>query len=142
MKTKQGTLSRQAIARLASSTLGKSKKVDDLTIEELNQQVALCQGWKPVTNTQTSYIVWSCDIEYGVEEYWRSYTPCTDAQQAFEIIEREKIYTIYRDYFSGEFQWDANGFKYATDCVSFGETALIAAMRCFVKSIKGEEVEL
>lgn len=97
----------------------KTKKVDDLSIEELNEQVALCQGW-----------VKSLD-----------YDPCHNAQQAYEIIEREKISVKHRNFpkIKKENDWQADiaGSYFAT-----GETALIAAMRCFVKSIKGEEVQL
>ena len=73
--------------------------------------------------------------------YLHSYSPSTHWAQGGPIIERE-IDQIDRvnDYPN----WEAN--RFATDeyenCVGHGPTPLIAAMRCYVASKLGEEVEV
>lgn len=53
------------------------------------------------------------------------------------IIEREKISTIYgKD--CGKWQWRAIANESST--VQYGETSLIAAMRCYVASVYGDTV--
>jgi hypothetical protein len=65
-----------------------------------------------------------------------SYTPSTDWTQGGPIIEREKIALSYD---TGRFGWVAS--FYDGDDV-FGGTPLIAAMRCYVASQMGGEIEL
>ena len=69
--------------------------------------------------------------------YYKSeYSPSTDWAQGGPIIEREKIALSYD---TGRFGWVAS--FYDGDDV-FGGTPLIAAMRCFVASKLGDEVEV
>lgn len=68
------------------------------------------------------------------------YSPSTDWSQGGPIIEREKIETKY---IGNTFGWRAF-LKFNTDpmlCYS-GLTPLIAAMRCYVASKLGEEIEI
>ena len=65
-----------------------------------------------------------------------SYTPSTDWAQGGPIIEREKIALSYD---TERFGWVAS--FYAGDDV-FGGTPLIAAMRCYVASKLGDEIEV
>lgn len=61
----------------------------------------------------------------------------TDREQGGQIIEREKIGTVYR---AGEY-WLAYTFDGA-EFEGIGPTPLIAAMRCYVASKLGDEVEI
>ena len=112
-----------------------AKRVDDLTTDEINEQVALCQGWyrnSPIT------MFWR-DKNGKPLFHKLDYEPCNNAQQAFEIIEREKINLSYKMLLDGGWKWvascDISGL--ASD-----DSLLISAMRCYVKSVKGEEVEV
>lgn len=68
-----------------------------------------------------------------------AYTPSTNWAQGGPIIERE-IAKIER--FSDAL-WEATAFtKNAQDFVQSGPTPLIAAMRCYVASVLGNEVEI
>jgi len=112
-----------------------AKKVDDLTIEELNDQVALCQGWQQGTSVTTG------DIWYDKQGRWHDYyRPCKNAQQAFDIIEREKISCYYDE----ELEYWQSYNDYSTDnpVISGDNNPLVSVMRCYVKSVKGETVEL
>lgn len=68
------------------------------------------------------------------ECFW---TPSTNWSQGGPIIEREKIATVYR---AGEY-WLAYTFDGA-EFEGIGPTPLIAAMRCYVASKLGDEVEI
>ena len=75
------------------------------------------------------------DLDIGfIKEY--AYTPSTNWAQGGPIIEREKIALSYD---TGRFGWVAS--FYAGDDV-FGGTPLIAAMRCYVASKLGDEIEV
>ena len=72
------------------------------------------------------------------------YRPSTDWAQAGPIIEREKMWLSHspEDY-EYEPEWTAQAYPYDDDCVSgFGETALIAAMRCYVASKLGDDIDI
>ena len=65
-----------------------------------------------------------------------TYTPSTDPAQAYPIIFGEQINTnIHVD-------WVATIIRPGTCFKQFGPTPLIAAMRCYVVSELGEEVEV
>lgn len=66
---------------------------------------------------------------------WEYFVPSTDWSQGGPIIEREKIHT----FFAGG-TWIAE--HYTSDGCFIGPTPLIAAMRCFVASKLGDEVEI
>lgn len=77
--------------------------------------------------------------------YLNEYEPSTDWAQGGPIIEREKIGLLPRaPYLLGE-EWEAFGrptAKGALYTYVVGSTPLIAAMRCYVASKLGEEVEV
>jgi hypothetical protein len=57
------------------------------------------------------------------------------------IIEQEQIVLInptFKDYFCTEYPWLA----WKNDVYGYGDTPLIAAMRCYVASVLGDEVEV
>ena len=77
----------------------------------------------------------------GYEADWE---PSADWSQAGPIIEREKITLDYDFDGQGLSLWTAR--KYAFDgtllWAEFGDSPLIAAMRCFVQSRLGDKVEI
>ncbi len=112
-------------------------KTSELQGPALDWAVAKCEGFL-------------CDYEYngGLSPY------STDWAQGGPIIERERIELEYWHHsFDGQ-QWRArksDGCRYSdidgefiedSDTPRFGPTPLIAAMRCYVASKLGDEVEI
>ena len=108
-------------------------KTSELTGAALDWAVAKCEGFDPETlNTKTG-VVYS--LRYGV------YRPSTDWAQGGPIIEREGI-DICTSTRGG---WIATLLVNCEDnevVRGEGETALIAAMRCYVASKLGDDIEL
>lgn len=77
-----------------------------------------------------------------------SYTPSTDWAQGGPIIEREKLDVIHfgdddgvrsgREWSS----WTPEPIRVRAEAFGHGPTPLIAAMRCYVLSMLGEEVDV
>jgi len=68
----------------------------------------------------------------------------TDWAAGGSIIEREEI-SISREFSSGRIEWAAwtpAPFRDDAEAFGYGETALVAAMRCYVASKLGDEVEI
>ena len=95
-------------------------------------------------------------LQPGYEE-WRlirwveqEFAPTADWAQGGPIIEREGIEINVRNWspspicrLPGKYEWSARlCFVRQTECKHFGPTPLIAAMRCFVASRLGEEVDI
>lgn len=98
-------------------------KTMELTGVALDWAVARCEGVK--IRILERQIVWPEDYE-----------PSTDWALGGPIIEREKIELFMRDE-----QW----FAYSSNSTPedfHGDTPLIAAMRCYVASKLGHEVEI
>jgi hypothetical protein len=71
---------------------------------------------------------------------WIAYS--TDWAQGGPIIEREWLdITPWPNESDEELQWQCKQHD-SIDCVAFGPTPLIAAMRCYVASKLGDEVEI
>jgi hypothetical protein len=113
-------------------------RTSDLTGPALDWAVAKCEGFDPFTDG----ISW---IIERIGQYQQ--LPCysTDWSQGGPIIERERIQTTPR----GETTdlWEAIVFDNifmddGSDCFQTGPTPLIAAMRCFVASRLGDEVDI
>jgi len=99
-------------------------KVDQLTEPALDWAVQQCEGQRT-------------DIDFAW--WWEDYSPSTNWAQGGAIIEREGISLSRR----GEHSWSVwgavlNDFEFDEE----GETPLIAAMRGYVASKLGDEVEL
>lgn len=107
-------------------------KTNELTGPALDWAVAKCEG-----NLITF------DPEHHTDSgSWEKYS--TDWAQGGPIIEREEI-SIQCCYLDGEFDcWMADSKKLNDDdgMEQYGPTPLIAAMRCFVASKLGEEVDI
>lgn len=67
------------------------------------------------------------------------FTPSTDWSQGGPIIERERI-SVISDFHEIEEGWLAE--SYQDNIQQFGPTPLIAAMRCYVMSRLGDEIEI
>ena len=94
-------------------------KTSDLTGAALDWAVTKCEGFDhKVTSNEWGLWGWA-----------------TDWAQGGPIIERERL-DVYG--FDGE-RWCANDNLRATQ---YGDTPLIAAMRCYVASKLGDEVEI
>jgi len=100
-------------------------KVSELQGASLDWAVAKCEGLD----------YWHPEIGPSQPEY------STDWAQGGPIIEREEI-SLEREQYS--FEWCAYRPEYPEDraFVDYGPTPLIAAMRCYVASKLGEEVEV
>jgi len=97
-------------------------KTSELTGAALDWAVAKCDG---VINGD------DLDIGFILE---RGYTPSTDWAQGGAIIEREMIDLKCLPTKQGGFIW-------RTACAD-GQTPLIAAMRCYVASKLGDDIEI
>lgn len=64
------------------------------------------------------------------------WSPSTDGSQAIPIMEREDINT------NREGEWKATIIRSGHSYRQFGPTLLVAAMRCYVASKLGDEVEI
>ena len=113
-------------------------KTSELTGAALDWAVAECEGLEPEINTGTLVIgtrfeANTADKYFGCG-FDETYNPSTNWSQGGPIIEREWIST----FINGDDKWVASdGIKAAV-----ADTPLIAAMRCYVSSKLGDEVEL
>ena len=104
-------------------------KTNELTGAALDWAVAKCEGLLAFGYRKTDRFI----IELSDGEF-EEFCPSTDWAQGGPIIEREKI-TI--------FQTGKDWMGYIRhDTESFAPTPLIAAMRCYVASKLGDEVEI
>lgn len=103
----------------------------------LDWAVAKCEGF---TSTQDETETWLEHAD-GRCGYSGQYNFSTDWRQGGPIIEREKITVAYN--FDAE-RWEADTLTEEGDGFhnSYGPTPLIAAMRCFVASKLGDEVDV
>jgi Protein of unknown function (DUF2591) len=114
-------------------------KTSEANGEVLNYLVAKCEGMLEVIHDTTSEELWYYDREAGSDKH---FWPTTDWSQAGPIIERERI--GFR--FSGDFgfcAWKSYGIgSHQNEHSQYGPTPLVAAMRCYVASKLGDEVEI
>ena len=125
-------------------------KTSELTGAALDWAVAKCEGATEVW--QIANGEWIIEFK-GVKDWFDQYEYSTDWRVGGPIIEREKITVapFYDRWVAassvGELVRDSDG-----DCMTiamwqsephfYGPTPLIAAMRCFVASKLGDEVEI
>jgi Protein of unknown function (DUF2591) len=74
------------------------------------------------------------------EQGW--FAPTTDPAQAWPIIEREKIWIKFPFMTEGCVEAIHGAFGFPNIVNAFGPTSLMAAMRCYVVSKVGDEVEV
>lgn len=115
-------------------------KVSEATGPVLDWMVARCEGaLAPVGNLhfvgRQLFIGVGGDL--GPLGKWVLYSPSTDWSQGGPIIEREHMQITHGEGTGwGAYIWKGENFA------DWGPTLLIAAMRCFVTSKLGEEVEV
>ena len=95
-------------------------KTSELTGAALDWAVQQCEG----ARKDIDFVWWTDD----------HYTPSTDWAQGGPIIEREEI-VIFLEYPK---EWGATDGNYSKG----GDTPLIAAMRCYVASKLGDDIDL
>ena len=100
-------------------------KTAELSGAALDWAVAKCEGYKPE--------YWDDDRLCFTDDWGADFEPSCDWSQGGAIIEREGIAI----YLYGDNKWNAMAEK---ECQ--GETPLVAAMRCYVASKLGDEVEV
>jgi hypothetical protein len=74
--------------------------------------------------------------------YFESWSPSTDWAQSGAIIERERISISPRDGYWEALYHDNLFLDEGSEYFQLGETPLVAAMRCYVASKLGDEVQL
>lgn len=105
-------------------------KTQDLTGQAFNWAVATCEGKE---NAWVMYCLKGGALQYS-----------TDWALSGPIIEREEI-SIAREFAEGCIEWAAwtpAPIRDDAEAFGYGPTPLIAAMRCFVASVLGDEVEV
>ena len=101
-------------------------ETNELTGAALDWVVAKCEGTLHDDGTVSDY-----------------FQPSVDWEQGGAIIEREEI-SISREFASGKVEWAAwtpAPFRDDAEAFGYGTTPLEAAMRCYVASKLGDEVE-
>lgn len=113
-------------------------KTAELTGAALNWAVAMCEGWQWTTaRDNTGSYPWLIKVGKDIDP--KNYRPSTNWMQGGPIIEREGITILSVD----DYEWCAAiGELYYEDNNPRSTTPLIAAMRCYVASKMGDEVEI
>lgn len=118
-------------------------KVSEATNMQLNWLVATAEGYEVAVASSGSVVI----LRNNVTDY---FDPATNAGWSWPIIDREGISVgdpaHFDDYGSSETHFAVKGFPgdYADEVcpIGRGPTSLIAAMRCYVASKLGNEVEV
>jgi hypothetical protein len=109
-------------------------KTSELAGPALDWAVAKCEGYEARVRGATN------GVQYIQAQHplfgWADWGPSTDWSQGGPIIEREEINTNIGG------QWVATMVRPGTSYRGHGPTPLIAAMRCYVASKLGDEVEI
>jgi Protein of unknown function (DUF2591) len=117
-------------------------KTSEANGEVLNYLVAKCEGMLEVIHDTTSGELWYYDREAGSDKH---FWPTTDWSQGGPIIEREGISICNLEAnSSGVEGWTAaiGELWSPQDDGLVSATPLIAAMRCYVASKLGDEVDI
>lgn len=109
-------------------------KTSELIGRPLAYAVALCEGWEAY-DKNGDLILTDGQYHWDIDHF--NYP--TDWSQGGPIIEREKI--NIRDEITQWSSWMWDSTK-CGDVSYYGSTPLIAAMRCYVASKLGDEVEI
>lgn len=124
-----------------------SVEVRDLTGQALDWAVAKCEGLPIIhdpmgfkSGSEAGYWIWDNAPKGMMAKIGRNYTPSKSWAQGGPILDRERphLCPIMLNGFSAYEAWP-DGER---DARHYGETALIAAMRCYVASQLGEEVDI
>jgi hypothetical protein len=115
-------------------------KTNELIDNTLDWAVAKCEGL--LLPDGGNLQIFNKQLRAHPAKLGTLYTPSTDWAQGGPIIEREWLdITPWPNESDEELQWQCKQHD-SIDCVAFGPTPLIAAMRCYVASKLGDEVEI
>lgn len=90
-----------------------------------------------LTGAALDWAVAKCEGAIGANDRLPWYAPSTDWVSGGPIIEREKL-----DVFCSGNVWDASTGDRHPNVIMTGPTPLIAAMRCYVASKLGDDVDV
>ena len=108
-------------------------KTSELTGLALDWAVAQAQGLETWNDSSQILLV-------GDDE---PYHPATDWAQGGPIIEREWLdITPWPNESREDMRWHCQQHDSGGDCAQYGPTPLIAAMRCYVASVLGDEIKI
>lgn len=107
-------------------------KVSELTGSALDWAVAKCEGYFETHGSPSNEVLYLSQ---------HSFSPSTDWAQGGPIIERENILL------NPQYPWWASTMRHiaalnTNSLIYTGPTPLVAAMRCYVASKLGDEVEI
>ena len=110
-------------------------KTNELVGAALDWAVAKCEGYFDMD---------MASVRGGVVDvfYYDMYSPSTDWEQGGVIIENERISISPRDGYWEALYHDNLFQEDGSDYFQMGTTPLVAAMRCYVASKLGDEVQL
>lgn len=116
-------------------------KVSEATNIQLDWMVAKAQGIEVVYHDDG---ITRCVMRKGSRgQYAGRFDPTTDWSQGGPIIEREWLHVEpWPNESAEDRRWSCTQYDLPIPTVMMGPTPLIAAMRCFVASRLGEEVEV
>lgn len=130
-------------------------KTAELTGHHLDLAVAMSQGWNLYTTDSVEQGQWyhtnQAIAPHGHEHnriHVDEFRPSIDWRQGWLIIEREDISIVRLNdlYFpkgnEDGVSWEEHYVAYTGAIKSYGPAPLIAAMRCYVESKLGKEIEL
>lgn len=112
-------------------------KTSELTGSALDWAVAKCEGLRV-------YQIWPEQINITINKSWEKYEPSVSWSQGGPIVDREFITLRTNACVAGHWAAfiDFGGSNTNVKARRSGPTPLIAAMRCYVASKLGDEVEL
>jgi hypothetical protein len=118
-------------------------RTSELSGAALDWAVALCEGWQPerVHDDRGEYW-WFFKDSRGMNP--KHYHASTNWAQGGAIIEREEI-SVSREFSSNRVEWAAwtpAPIRDDAEAFGYGATPLVAAMRCYVASKLGDNVEI
>lgn len=119
-------------------------KTNELTRHALNWAVAKCEGVELYSGPRDNNPAYKAN--WVRRKHGDLYQPSTDWAQGGPIIEREKIgFTKGNevcDDWVASYSWVRPRMDIDDSVEGIGDTPLIAAMRCYVASKLGDEVEI
>jgi len=118
-------------------------KTSELIDDALNEAVARCEG-REIHRSKSGRWMTANYGEFNPRHGAPWYSPSTHWAQGGPIIEREEI-SLCREFSSGRMEWAAwtpAPIRDDAEAFGYGPTPLIAAMRCYVASKLGDEIEV
>ena len=121
-------------------------KTSELTRDALVAAVATCLGYTELHKIEgrwphePQFAMMPPNRDYGVMELWEIGSDC-DWGWFGPIIEREQI-SLESMYSDRKFFWIATRSEHGAISEESGPTPLVAAMRCYVASELGDEVDV